>query len=280
MPRNWPGRWYLRFRTAVPGLFNPWADVCGEDLGSNGPDAKQRRLQQHLDCDVEFILCGEAAGWQGMRHTGLAFTSERHVLDGAVPRLVDAPGRLTSRSRPFAEPSATLVWRSLYALDIAERVVMWNALPMHPHDRGDPRSNRTPTDAELTHGRTPLRLLLAAFPRAAVVAVGKKAAEQLVRLGVAPAAASGIRPTVARGHSRKAWRPASRRGGGVERARQPHGGRLCRRPVLAAPRTGERPSAPPAAARDAGSPVPQPALQGVARCRALAHRELRIRRLG
>ena len=63
--------------TGVPGLFNPWADVCGEDLGSNGPDAKQRRLQQHLDCDVEFILCGEAAGWQGMRHTGLAFTSER-----------------------------------------------------------------------------------------------------------------------------------------------------------------------------------------------------------
>ena len=147
----------------APGLFNPWADVCGDDLRSNGPDAKQRRLQQHLDCDAEFILCGEAAGWQGMRHTGLAFTSERHVLDGAVPRLVDAPGRLTSRSRPFAEPSATLVWRSLYALDIAERVVMWNALPMHPHDRGDPRSNRTPTDAELTHGRTPLRLLLAQF---------------------------------------------------------------------------------------------------------------------
>ena len=94
----------------VPGLFNPWADVCGDDLGSNGPEAKQRRLQQHLDCDAEFILCGEAAGWQGMRHTGLAFTSERHVLAGAVPRLVDAPGRLTSRSRPFAEPSATLVW--------------------------------------------------------------------------------------------------------------------------------------------------------------------------
>ena len=50
----------------VPGLFNPWADVCGDDLGSNGPEAKQRRLQQHLDCDAEFILCGEAAGWQGM----------------------------------------------------------------------------------------------------------------------------------------------------------------------------------------------------------------------
>lgn len=116
----------------APGLFNPWADVCGDDLGSNGPDAKLRRLQQHLDCDAEFILCGEAAGWQGMRHTGLAFTSERHVVDGTVPRLGGAPGRLTSRDRPFAEPSATLVWRALYVQGIAERVVMWNALPMHP----------------------------------------------------------------------------------------------------------------------------------------------------
>lgn len=51
----------------APGLFNPWADVCGDDLGPNGPDAKLRRLHQHLDCDAEFILCGEAAGWQGMR---------------------------------------------------------------------------------------------------------------------------------------------------------------------------------------------------------------------
>ena len=173
----------------APGLFNPWADVCGDDLGSNGPDAKLRRLQQHLDCDAEFILCGEAAGWQGMRHTGLAFTSERHVVDGTVPRLGGAPGRLTSRDRPFAEPSATLVWRALYVQGIAERVVMWNALPMHPHERGDPRSNRTPTVAELTRGRAPLKLLLAAFPRAAVVAVGKKAAEQLVQLGMTPAAA-------------------------------------------------------------------------------------------
>lgn len=112
-----------------------------------------------------------------------------------------------------------LVWRSLYQLDIAERVVMWNALPMHPHDRADPRSNRTPTDAELTHGRMPLRVLLAAFPRAAVVAVGKKAGEQLVRLGVAPAAA--VRHP-ANGGARafaQGLRPASRRGGAVERAR-------------------------------------------------------------
>ncbi len=175
--------------TATPGLFNPWADVCADDLSTNGPDAKRARLEQHLDCEAEFILCGEAAGWQGMRHTGLAFTSERHVVQGTVPRLGGATARLTKRDKPFTEPSATLVWRSVHALGIADRVVMWNALPMHPFMIGAPRTNRTPTDTELAHGQRPLQALLAAHPRATVIAVGKKAAEQLARLGLAPAAA-------------------------------------------------------------------------------------------
>lgn len=174
---------------AAPGLFNPWADVCADDLAANGPDAKRARLERHLDCEAEFILCGEAAGWQGMRHTGLAFTSERHVVQGTVPRLESGTARLTTRDKPFTEPSATLVWRSLHELGIADRVVMWNALPMHPFVVGAPRTNRTPTDTELTHGRRPLQALLAAYPRATVIAVGKKAAEQLTRLGVTPAAA-------------------------------------------------------------------------------------------
>jgi hypothetical protein len=175
--------------TASPCLFNPWADVCTEDLAANGPDAKRARLARHLDCEAEFILCGEAAGWQGMRHTGLAFTSERHVVQGTVPRLKAGAARLTTRDKPFTEPSATLVWRSLHALGIADSVVMWNALPMHPFVAGVPRTNRTPTDNELAHGRRPLQVLLAAYPRATVIAVGKKAAEQLTRLGVTPAAA-------------------------------------------------------------------------------------------
>lgn len=177
----------------LSGLFNPWADICTDDLPSNGPSAKRARLACHLNCDARFILCGEAPGWQGMRHTGLAFTSERLVVDGAVPRVDEQGARLTTREGPFAEPSATLVWRSLYALQIAEQVVMWNAVPLHPFVVGSPRTNRTPSDneleLELELGRTALRALLAAFPKARVIAVGKKAAEQLGRLGVCPAAA-------------------------------------------------------------------------------------------
>ena len=172
-----------------PGLFNPWADVCADDLPTNGPAAKQQRLARHLDCDARFILCDEAPGWQGMRHTGLAFTSERLVVDGVVPRLNEQGTRLTSREGPFAEPSATIVWRSVFALQIADQVVMWNAVPLHPFVPGAPRTNRTPTEAELSLGKEALRILTGAFPKAAVIAVGKKAAEQLDRLGIEPAAA-------------------------------------------------------------------------------------------
>jgi hypothetical protein len=154
--------------TGATGLFNPWADVCAEDLPANGPDAKRARLERHLHCEAAFIPCGDGAGWQGMRHTGLAFTSERHVLQGMVPRLGGVAARLTTRDKPFTEPSATLVWHSLHQLGIADRVVMWNALPTHPFVAGAPRTNRTPTDTEMAHGRRPLQALLAAYPHAAV----------------------------------------------------------------------------------------------------------------
>ena len=118
----------------VPGLFNPWRDRCGFDSPANGPTRKLERLAQHLSCQPHFIICGEAAGHLGCRHSGIAFTSERLLLDRVIPRIEPQEGRLTKRMLPLSEPSATVVWRTLYNLGIAERVVLWNALPLHPHN--------------------------------------------------------------------------------------------------------------------------------------------------
>lgn len=170
--------------SGIPGLFNPWADTCGEDLPGNDPASKIRRLAQHLDCEPMFILCGDAPGYQGCRHTGVAFTSERLLLEGAIPRMDRASGRLTSRRPPYSEPSATIVWRALREAGIEERVILWNAVQLHPHKPGNQRSNRTPTDSELTLGLPALKLLLEAFPSAQIVAVGKKASRQLAKLGI------------------------------------------------------------------------------------------------
>ncbi len=172
--------------TGMVGLFNPWRDICTNDLSHNGPQEKLSRLAAHLDCQPEFILCGEAPGYQGCRYSGVAFTSEKLLIEGGIPRITANHQRLTSRRLPFSEPSATIVWKTLYRLGIAERTVMWNSLQMHPHPEGDCLTNRTPTTAEIALGAPALLMLIAAFPKARVVAVGRKAEGLLRIINVTP----------------------------------------------------------------------------------------------
>ena len=170
--------------SGIDGLFNPWKDRCHNDTLINDPGAKLERLAAHLDCDPEFIVCGEAPGYQGCRYSGVAFTSERLLLAGSIPRLAVPPGRLTMRRLPWSEPSATIVWKNLYRLGIAERTVLWNALQMHPHKPGNPLSNRTPTQDELNIGEPAMRILVEAFPRAKIIAVGQKSEGLLQEMGI------------------------------------------------------------------------------------------------
>lgn len=170
-----------------PGLFNPWVDACLGDTPLNGAEQRLARLAQHLSCEPEFLVVGEASGYLGMRRSALAFTSEKLLLDGAIPRVSAPAGRLTDRRLPFSEPSATIVWRTLKAAGIAESTVLWNALPMHPFKPGSVDTNRTPTDQELMLGAPAMRLMVEAFPRARVIAVGRKAELLLDRMGIAVA---------------------------------------------------------------------------------------------
>jgi len=171
----------------MDSLFNPWRDLCVDDLRDNGPAAKLARLAAHLACEPEFILCGEAPGHLGCRHSGIAFTSERLLMEGAIPRVPAPSQRLTTRPLPFSEPSATIVWKALYRLGIAERTILWNALQLHPHRPGNRMTNRTPTSAEIALGKPALRILVKVFPSAKVVAVGKKAEGILREMCIVPA---------------------------------------------------------------------------------------------
>ena len=113
-----------------------------------GADRRCRRLADYLAArrDASILLVGEAPGYRGTRVSGLPFTSERQ-LTGRGP----------------AEASATIVHRVLAELGVEEDVLLWNAVPTHPHRTGRPESNRPPTRgevaagagflAELAHGR-------------------------------------------------------------------------------------------------------------------------------
>ncbi|GAB4126845.1 MAG: hypothetical protein Fur0040_09590 [Sideroxydans sp.] len=167
------------------GLFNPWTDRCPHDATGNGPEARLQRLALHLDCKPTFILTGEAAGYQGCRYSGITFTSERLLGEGKIPRIPALSGRLSTRRLPFSEPSATIVWKTLHRLGIAERTILWNALPLHPHPLDNMWKNRSnPSMEEIRLGLPAMRLLVEAFPRAKIVAVGKKAERLLQEMGV------------------------------------------------------------------------------------------------
>lgn len=122
------------------------------------------RLLAHLDrvSDGDIVIVGEAPGWKGARQSGVPFTSAKTVgLQGS------------------SEGSATIVQGMLADLGIADRTLLWNAFPLHPHKTGSPRSNRTPTDSELAAGMDSLRLAVAGRR---VICVGNSARTSIEKL--------------------------------------------------------------------------------------------------
>lgn len=168
---------------ASPGLFNPWVQPNDDDAAGQGPATRLERLTQHLSApEIRWIAVGEAAGYQGARISGIPFTSEALLMDGAIPRLGHS-GRLSSRPKPWSEPSARILWELLYRYDMAEDVVLWNACPFHPFGNG-PYSNRTPTTGEVRLGLPLLRLLVDENPNARFLAIGNRSANALGSLGI------------------------------------------------------------------------------------------------
>jgi uracil-DNA glycosylase len=174
-------------------VFNPWMhsdplDVHDPQPGYAQTD-RQQRLWRHFNCAPHYLLIGEAPGYQGCHFSGVPFTNEALLLQGVIPRIDRLSKRITTRERPWSEPSATIVWRTLHELRIANDVVMWNAFGWHPHKPGEPMSNRAPTLLELSAGRDVLKAVCDYFAPAKIVAVGRVAEKALKALGITPHAA-------------------------------------------------------------------------------------------
>lgn len=169
---------------ALEGCFNPWADT-DDQFDLQGPAERRDRLIQHLACPAPaLILVGEAPGYQGARFSGIPFTSEALVLDGAIPRVASPGERITSRERPWSEPSATIMWETLYGLGLESRTLLWNACPLHPMPPGKPHGNRKPSAAEVAAGEPFLKRLLELFPKAEIGAVGRTSEGLLANMGI------------------------------------------------------------------------------------------------
>ena len=166
-------------------LANPYATERA-DLDRAGGAAIRRRncelyLQKLAARGVKLIILGEAAGYQGCRFSGIAFTSE-HTLANH-PFFKDGGfERSGIRERLFREPSGSIVWETIESL--AHVPVLWNIVPFHPHRPDEPLSNRTPTRDERELGKHFLLELMEILGQPEIACAGRISSETLTQLGI------------------------------------------------------------------------------------------------
>ena len=155
--------------------FNQFRET-GPDDPPDAPAIRLANLRYYLAerREADVVAVGEAAGYQGMRWSGIAFTSEFDLL-----RWGDPFRRSSRRPRPWKEPSGTIVHGILEELAAERRVILWNTVPTHPHLAGKPLSNRRPTREEIAAGRVIVERLAEIVQPRVLVGVGRIACAAL-----------------------------------------------------------------------------------------------------
>jgi hypothetical protein len=162
-------------RATIGATFNQFREVGPDDL-PDAPAIRLANLRHYLEerDQADVVAVGEAAGYQGMRWSGIAFTSEFDLLRWGHPYR-----RSSRRPRPWKEPSGTIVHGVLEDMGAERRVILWNTVPTHPHLADQPLSNRRPTRPEVAAGLTYVQRLIDIVQPRLLVGVGRIAAETL-----------------------------------------------------------------------------------------------------
>jgi hypothetical protein len=159
-------------QASIGRTFNQYRQSGPDDV-SGAAEIRVANLRAYLEArrDADVLALGEAAGYQGMRWSGIAFTSERDLARWGLPYRPTSQGRKNG----WSEPSGTIVHRVLDELDAEHRVIVWNTVPTHPHLPGTPLSNRRPSVSEIDAGAVFVERLLKIVRPRVIVAVGRVA---------------------------------------------------------------------------------------------------------
>ncbi|MBY3483448.1 uracil-DNA glycosylase [Rhizobium laguerreae] len=165
--------------------FNPYSDACGDFDQDDAPAIRRMNLKLVLDAaidrKVDSIWIARDLGYRGGRRTGLALTDEAHLTDHSV-LYGDLPLVRATKGPALAERTASVIWQTLNR--IQRPVFLWNVFPLHPHEPGEPQSNRCHTRGERNACRPLLSWLLDVLDPRVVVAVGRDAQLALADLGI------------------------------------------------------------------------------------------------
>jgi len=160
-------------QATIGTTFNQFRE-SGSDDAPNAPAIRLANLRHYLEqrAAADVVAVGEAAGYQGMRWSGIAFTSERDLARWGPP----FRGTSTTRKDGWSEPSGTIVHGLLEEVGAEQRVILWNTVPTHPYLPGQPLSNRRPVRAEIAAGFVYAQRLIDIVQPRLVVGVGRIAA--------------------------------------------------------------------------------------------------------
>ncbi len=165
-------------------LWNPYKDENSELDIPGAAEIRRQNLKNYLMSYVkkpEVLLVGEAPGPWGCRFSGIAFTSERQLINGEVP----FKGKTSSTfDPPVLERSGTILWGAL--AEYYPRFFVWNCIPYHPTHPNEPLSIRTPKKSEIVEFNPILKGIAEILSPRKVIAIGRKAEQGLSLIGFDP----------------------------------------------------------------------------------------------
>ena len=164
-------------------VFNPYSTRCVENDLEDAPERRLRTLHSLLEVaierEIDSVWIGRDLGYRGGRRTGLAFTDDEH--SNAHAKRWGLSIERPTRGEVVAERTAAVVWSVLS--QIKNHVFLWNVFPLHPHQPGDPFSNRSHNSLEREAGEYLLSQLVSLLEPQRLIAIGNVAARTAQRLG-------------------------------------------------------------------------------------------------
>ena len=164
--------------------FNPYSDRCEvhdrRDAPRRRAAALSAMLRRAAEKPVDAIWIGRDLGYRGGRRTGLALTDDVHLGQHAKRWNLDLVAKRPTFGSPVAERTAAVIWGMLEHIDA--RIFLWNVFPLHPHNNGEPFSNRKHNAYERSAGEVLLQQLIALLKPSRIVAIGNDAAASALRI--------------------------------------------------------------------------------------------------